>query len=278
MILVIGATGTVGRQVVSQLRAQGELVRGVTRDPSTARLPDGVDVVMADFGDATSLEPILHDVQAVFLVWPFTSPDLTAQLAPQVVEALTAQPRHIVYLSAEAAADRPGSFWAIVEQTIVQSGASWTFLRSTGFAKNTLMWAPQIRSGDVVRWPYGQAARSLIHEDDIAAVAVKALTEDGHDQATYVLSGPTARTQAGQVEVIGDVLHRPLRWKELPVDEARIQLTEAFGNAAFADSALATWASFVDHPEQVASTVEEITGHPARSFHQWVVDHADDFR
>lgn len=278
MILVTGATGTVGRQVVSQLRAQGERVRAVTRDPSVARLPEGVDVVMADLADPTSLEPLLHDVQAVFLVWPFTAPDRTAQLAPHVVEVLTAQSRRIVYLSAQAAADRPDSFWAIVEQTIARSSGPWTFLRPTGFAKNALMWAPQIKSGNVVRWPYGQASRSLIHEDDIAAVAVKALTEDEHDQATYVLSGAATLTQAEQVGVIGDVLHRSLRWDEMPADEARIQLAEAFPSAAFAESALATWAAFVDHPEQVTSTIEEITGHPARSFHQWVVDHAGDFR
>jgi hypothetical protein len=130
----------------------------------------------------------------------------------------------------------------------------------------------------VVRWPYGQAARSLIHEDDIAAVAVKALTEDGHEEATYVLSGPATLTQVEQVRIIGDVLHRDLRWEELPPDAARTQLGAAFGDAAFADAALAAWATFVAHPEGVTSTVQQVTGHPACSFHRWVADHADEFR
>jgi uncharacterized protein YbjT (DUF2867 family) len=99
------------------------------------------------------------------------------------------------------------------------------------------LWAPQIRAGDVVRWPYGQAARSLIHEDDVAAVAARALTEDGHDQAAYLLSGPGALTQVEQVRTIGEVLQRRLRWEELPVEVARVQLRKALGDAAFADYA-----------------------------------------
>ena len=160
MILVLGATGTVGRRVVAQLRAAGEPVRAVSRHPSVAP-PGGVEVVVADLADPASLTPHLRDVRAVFLVWPFTSTELTARLAPEVIQVLAAPPRRIVYLSAEPAADDPGSFWAIVEQHIGNAGVPWTFLRSTGFAKTTLLWAPQIRAGDVVRWPYGQAARSL---------------------------------------------------------------------------------------------------------------------
>jgi uncharacterized protein YbjT (DUF2867 family) len=278
MILVTGATGIVGRRLVAQLHAEGEFVRAVTRTPPTAPFPDGVEVVTADLADPPSLASHLREVHAVFLVWPFTAPDLTARLAPQVVAAFAAQPRRVVYLSAAAAADDPGSFWARVEQAIARSEVPWTFLRPTGFAKNTLLWAPQIQAGDVVRWPYGQAVRALIHENDIAAVAVEALLKEGHDRATYVLSGPDALTQAGQVRAIGDVLQRPLHWEEERPDVARLQLARAFGDAAFADAALAAWARFVDHPEQVTTTVEQVTGRPARRLEQWVADHAGAFR
>jgi uncharacterized protein YbjT (DUF2867 family) len=117
MILVLGATGTVGRRVVAQLRAAGEPVRAVSRHPSVAP-PGGVEVVVADLADPASLTPHLRDVRAVFLVWPFASTELTARLAPEVIQVLAAPPRRIVYLSAEPAADDPGSFWAIVEQHI----------------------------------------------------------------------------------------------------------------------------------------------------------------
>jgi uncharacterized protein YbjT (DUF2867 family) len=237
-----------------------------------------VEVVAADLADPGSLTPHLRDVRGVFLVWPSPSAESTARLASQVIEVLATSRRRIVYLSAAAAADDPGSFWALVERHVRRAGVPWTFLRPTGFAKNTLLWAPQIRSGDVVRWPYGRAARSLIHEDDIAAVAVRALTEGGHDQATYLLTGPEVLTQVEQVRIIGDVLGRDLRWEELPVEAARPQLRAAFGDAAFADHALATWSGFVDHPEPATATVQQVTGRPARSFRRWAADHADDFR
>ncbi|HEY1818444.1 MAG TPA: NAD(P)H-binding protein, partial [Trebonia sp.] len=166
MILVTGATGMVGRQVVTQLSERGVPVRAVTRAPASAGLPAGVEVVRGDLTDPASLEPHLAGVDSAFLVWPFTSPEQAAGLGPRVVEVLARHVSRVVYLSAQAAAGRPDSFWRVVERLIEESGAQWTFLRPTGFAANTLMWADQIRDQGVVRWPYGAAARSLIHERD----------------------------------------------------------------------------------------------------------------
>jgi len=164
MIVVIGGSGRVGRQVAAQLRQQNLPVRAISRGLNAAGAPPGAEVARADLADPASLEPHLAGAQAVFLVWPFTSPELTAGLAPKVAEIAARHTGRIVYLSAQAAADRPGSFWALAERAIEDSGASWTFLRPTGFAANTLMWADQIRSGAVVRWPFGAAARALIDE------------------------------------------------------------------------------------------------------------------
>jgi uncharacterized protein YbjT (DUF2867 family) len=128
-----------------------------------------------------------------------------------------------------------------------------------------------------VRWPYGAAARSLIHERDIAAVAVRALTEDGHAGAQYVLTGPQVLTQVEQVRTIGEVIGRPLRWEEISREAARQQLLAAWGDSSFVDRALAAWAEMVTEPEPVTPTVEEITGAPARTFREWAIDHADAF-
>jgi uncharacterized protein YbjT (DUF2867 family) len=277
-ILVTGATGSVGREVVAQLRARGHAVRAVARDPGAARLPGGTEVVPGDLADPASIAAQVGDTEAVFLLWPFVSAGLTARLAPEVTKVLAAGPGRIVHLSAPQAQEDPGSSWGLAEDSVRRSGTGWTLLRPSGFAKNTLIWAPQITAGDVVRWPYGQARRSLIHEADIAAVAVAALTEDGHDQAVYSLTGPAVVSQAEQVEIIGAALNRPLRWQEMPAAEAREQLTATFGDAGFAEHALATWAGFVDQPEAVTSTVREVTGRPARPFSAWVADHADAFR
>jgi len=277
-ILVTGATGTVGRQVVSQLLDTGGDVRALVRDPDSAGLPGGVEMLRGDLSDPASLTAALDGVGAVFLVWPFTSPEAATDIAPAVVEVIAEQGRRVVYLSADAAAKQPERFWAKLERLVEQSAAQWTILRPTGFAKNTLMWAEQIRTDGVVRWPYAGAARSLIHEADIAAVAVRALTQEGHTGQTYVLTGPETLTQTEQVHAIGEAVGRPLRFEEVSPHEARPGLVGTLGDEAFADGALQAWATFVTQPERVTSTVQEITGTPARTLREWAADHADDFR
>jgi uncharacterized protein YbjT (DUF2867 family) len=140
------------------------------------------------------------------------------------------------------------------------------------------MWASQIRGGEVVRWPYGAAARSLIDERDIGAVAVRALTETGHAGATYVLSGLQVLAQIEQLDAIGEAIGRPRRWEEIAREDARPGLVAAIGDEAFADSALDAWARFVDAPERTTQTVQKITGSPAHSLREWATHHADDFR
>jgi uncharacterized protein YbjT (DUF2867 family) len=269
MILVIGATGKVGRDVVSELLERDAAVRALTRDPNAADLPSAVDVVSGDLLEPHGFSAHLEGIEAVFLVWPF----FTEEGSAEVVDKLASHARRIVYLSAEAAGGRPDSFWASVERAIEGSATEWTFLRPTGFAANTRMWADQIRESGIVRWPYGQAARSLIHERDIAEVAVRALTGDGHGGARYVLTGPEAITQVEQVHAIGEAIGREVRWEELSREDAEQQL-----KGRVPDTALDTWASFVDSPEVVTSTVEDLTGQPARRFVEWARDHADDFR
>jgi uncharacterized protein YbjT (DUF2867 family) len=270
-ILVVGATGQVGRSVVSLLLEKDSPVRALARDPARAGLPAGVEVVRGDLSDPHSLDAALDGIDSVFLLWPF----LSADGAPPVVEAIARHARHVVYLSAMSA---ESGFWGEIERLIERSTLEWTFLRAGGFATNTLGWAEQIRTEGTVQWPYGAAARSLIHERDIAAVAVRALTEPGHTARRYVLTGPAAVTQAEQVRLIGEAIGRPVRWQDLPLDQARSRLAAEFGDAAFADGALAHWAALVDAPEPVTDTVRQVTGVPARTFREWAVDHRDDFR
>jgi uncharacterized protein YbjT (DUF2867 family) len=240
-------------------------------------LPPGSEAVRADLADPASLEAHLQDAQSLFLLWPFTSPEVTAGLAPKVAEIAARHVARVVYLSAQPAADQPDSFWALVERAIEESGAEWTFLRPTGFAANTLMWADQIRSGDVIRWPFGGAGRALIDERDIASVAVRALTEDGHTGASYVLSGPEVLTQAEQLAAIGAAIGRDLTWEELPKQAAVEELAAAWGDAGFATTAVNAWEWFVDHPETVTSTVRDITGAPAHRFADWAAANAAAF-
>jgi uncharacterized protein YbjT (DUF2867 family) len=280
-ILVTGATGNVGRHITTQLRDAGVTVRALSRDPSSPRLPAGVTVSRGDLTDPDSLRNAAAQwggADAAFLLWPF----LTAQGAEAAVSAIAGHVRRIVFLSAisvhDGAPPEANGVWGEVEHAVEQSGAEWTFLRAGGFAANALAWADQIRSDGVVRWVYGEAARSLIHERDIADVAVRALTDGKHVGAKYVLTGPEAITQADQARIIGEVTGLPVRWEEASPEAIREQLAAITGDRAFADQALAYWASLVTQPETVTHVVEEITGIRARTFRDWARDHVDDFR
>jgi uncharacterized protein YbjT (DUF2867 family) len=277
-ILVAGATGNVGRHIVPQLRDAGLTVRALSRDPSSSRFPAGVTAVVGDLTRPDTLRAAARAADVAFFLWPF----LAADGADAAVRALAGQVRRIVYLSAisvqDGVAPEENGVWGQVEHAIEQSGVDWTFLRAGGFAVNTLGWAGGIRSSGVVQWAYGAAARSLIHERDIADVAVQALIDEKHTGAKYVLTGPEAVTQADQVRIIGEAIGMPVRWEEAPPDAIREMMTAMTGDSAFADRAVAYWASLVGHPEPVTHTVEEITGKPARTFREWAHDHASEFR
>jgi uncharacterized protein YbjT (DUF2867 family) len=263
MILVTGATGNVGRHVVDGLVAAGQSVRALSRTPKEG-------FVAGDLRRPETLTDALAGVDSVFLLWP--GPDATG--AEAAVEAIGERARRIVYLSAINA---EAGFWGRIEQAVEATGADWTFLRSGGMATNTLGWAGMIRADGVVRWPFGEAARSLIHEKDLADVAVRALTTDEHIGRRYDLTGPELITQAEQVHQIGDAVGREVRWAELPIDQARRQLVLEWGDEAFADSALTYWESLLRHREPVTDGVRRITGRPARTFREWAADHAGDF-
>jgi len=233
-------------------------------------------------GDLTVPEALggcLDGVDVVFLVW--TAPVGTA---PAAVDRMAKHARRIVFLSSPHRTphpffQQPNPFRAVpaeIERLIEASGLRWTFLRPGMFAANSLSWwAPQIRAGDVVRWPYAAAPTAPIHERDIATVAVRALLEAGHDGAEYVLTGPQSLSQLEQVITIGDVIGRPLRFEEISPEEWRREMRAP---VAVANMLLDAWAAAIGQPAFVTSTVAEITGSPARSFRDWVTDHAGEFR
>jgi uncharacterized protein YbjT (DUF2867 family) len=278
-ILVTGATGTVGRQVVYRLLAAGAPVRALSRNPEAAGLPAGAEVVRGDLTVPADLDGCLEGVETVFLVW--TAP---AVAVPDAVGRIARHARRIVLLTSPHQTPHPffqqpnpmAAMHAEIERRIEASGLRWTFLRPGMFAANTLgWWAKQIRAGDVVRWPYAEAPTAPIDERDIAAVAVRALLEAGHDGAEYVLTGPESLRQREQMVTIGEAIGRPLRFEEISPDEARRELPFPL---PVMNMLLNAWAVALGQPALVSSTVAEITGRPARTFRDWVSDHAEEFR
>jgi uncharacterized protein YbjT (DUF2867 family) len=279
--LVIGATGTIGGQVVSQLTATSLCVRAMARNPDSANLPTHVEIVRGDLTVPATLDRPLDDVDAVFLVW--TAPEIAAVPA---LERIAKHVQRVVYLSAPHQTAHPffqqpnpvATLHAKIEKLIEASGLQWTFLRPGMFAANVLRWwAPQIRASDAVRWPYAEAPTAPIHESDIAGVAVRTLTEKGHEGKEYVLTGPQSLSQAEQINIIGEVIGRSLRYEEISPEQARRELLNIMPLQPI-NMLLNAWAAAIGQPAYVTSEVAEVTGTPARTFRDWVIDHAADFR
>jgi len=219
MILVTGASGNVGRQVVEQLVAAGEPVRAVSRDPARTTWPTGVETVAGDLVGGVPPEAF-HDVRAVHL---FPAPEGVDDV---VTAARAAGVEHVTVLSSLSASwetDNPlQRRHTAVERAVEGSGLTWTHLRPGMFMTNTLAWAPAIRAGEAVRAPYGESVAAPVHEADIAAVAVAALLDPTrHAGAAYELSGPEALSQRDRVRVLAEVLGREVRFEEQSRAEVR---------------------------------------------------------
>ncbi|GIG66590.1 NAD(P)H-binding protein [Phytomonospora endophytica] len=260
-ILVTGATGTVGGQIVRQLHEAGHAVRALTRDPAKATLPEGVEVVAGDLTDPDTLTGVFDGVTAAHLI-TFGGD----------YESLTTGQR-IMELAREAGVGKvtilrgPGDD-AFLE-TVQASGIDWTMLTPVEFMSNHREWADRIRESGEVREGFPESLSALVHEADIAAVGVAALTQDGHAGQTYTITGPEALTIRDKVTVLAEALGRDLTLVELTEEQVLAQLL-----AEGWDEGSAAWMVDVrkNTPEigyTVVDTVERVTGRPARTFAQW---------
>ncbi|MBP2453094.1 NmrA family NAD(P)-binding protein [Mycolicibacterium lutetiense] len=273
-ILVTGATGNVGRPLVSEL-VRSARVRAVTRNPEAAGFPPGVEAVR-------SAADGMAGASTVFL----NSRALGQELAATVELARTAGVQRLVALSAINADDddskQPsrvrGDRNREVEQLAVASGLEWVSLRPTVFASNFAgMWSAQIRAGDVVSGPYAGASTAVIIDADIAAVAAVALLTDELVGQRIPLTGSQALTNTEMVATIGRVLDRPLHYREVPTDVVRQRFVDLGFPAAFADAYMGLLADTVERPALVTQEVDKILGRPATPFADWVADHGEVF-
>jgi uncharacterized protein YbjT (DUF2867 family) len=274
-IVITGATGNVGRPLVEQLVKAGAQVRAVTRRPGGAGLPTGVDEVR----DATEA---LAGASAVFLNSRALGPELAAVVAAAQRQGVG----KVVALSAINADDddsrQPSRYRGDrnreCEQLAIESGMPWVSLRPSVFATNFPgMWAAQIRAGDVIAGPYAEASSAPIVEADIAAVAAHALLTDDLVGQRVSLTGPQSLTNIELAAIVGTVLHRPLRYQEVPAELVRQRFIGNGFSAQFVDAYIAMQAATVSSPALVTHDVEKILDRPATSFAQWAGDNADLF-
>ena len=267
MILVTGATGNVGRVVVDLLNTSGAEVRALARDPGHAVLPPGVQAAQGDLTDPVSLRAAFSGVEAMFLLLPpRTSP------GPIVDLARSSGVRYITMLGSLTAQTHPdspaGRGTLHGEQVLRDSSLGWTSLQAWEFASNTLAWAPSIRQAGMVEVLHSGRPSPVIDPADIGSVAAAVLSQAGsgrHDGRIYPLTGPENLTVAGKVRAIGTALGRELT------------LVDKNDTLAAAQAMWLPGVCTIEGPG-VLSTVEDITGSPARSFQQWASDHASAFR
>lgn len=187
--------------------------------------------------------------------------------------------QRVVLLSSSSAAapDRGalGRNHADREEVVRGSGIAWTFVRPGAFMANDLRWATQIRKTGVVRAPYGSSATAPIDEQDIAAVAVTALREDGHEAQAYILTGPESLTPVQRVDILSEVLGREVTFEEATHEEGLQQMRST--SPAIAENLLAMAAARVGRPAEVSDGVARLTGRPPSIYREWGGRHACDF-
>ncbi len=281
MILVLGATGTTGGEVARQLVAAGRRPRLLVRHPDRARAFEGqAELAVGDLDAPDTLAAAMRGVDHVYLV--STGGDLV-RLERRVVDAARAAGvRHVVKLSvlgADAPAHGFARLHAESERYLRASGLGWTMLRPGNFMTNALGWAETIRAQGAFSQPTGAGRWAAIDPADIGAVAVRALTEPGHEGQAYVMTGPEAMDAAGYAAVLAGVLGREVRFVDVPPEAARAAMLGGGMPAADADALLELLAAMRDgRLDAVAEGVPRVLGRPAAPFADWARRHAAAFR
>jgi uncharacterized protein YbjT (DUF2867 family) len=281
-ILITGATGSTGSAIVKTLTAQGVPVRVMVRKPPAAStFPSEVETVIADFDDQKSLAAALTEVDRAYLVTPSSEHAQEQQLRFADQAAASGIERLVVLSQLNSEPDSPVRFLryhAVVEQHIRDLGINFTFLRPNLFFQGFLAFAGLIAQSGMFFAPIGHSAVSAIDVRDIAEVAARALTEDGHQGATYTLTGPAAITHDEIAAALSSALDRTITFSDAPPEQFAAAL-EGILPPWQLEGTLEDYAHYRrDEAAYVTTTVKDITGNPARDIGQFCRDYADSFR
>ena len=280
-VLVTGATGNTGRALVAALADRGVPVRAMVRkEADRGQVPAGAAVAVADFDDPESIAAALHGTARAYLVTP-SSEQAEAQQKRFADLAAKAGVGHLVVLS-QLAADEQSPvrflrYHAAVERHVRDLGIGYTFLRPNLFFQGLLAVAGTIAAQGRFYAPIGEARVSAVDVRDIAAVAAAALTEPGHDGATYTLTGPASITHADMAAALTGALGRDITFTDVPADAFAGSLQGILPPWQI-DGLLEDYAHYRrGEAAAVSPAVAEITGRPATSIGQFATDYAQAF-
>jgi uncharacterized protein YbjT (DUF2867 family) len=282
-ILVTGATGSIGSQVVAELTERGAQVRAFVRDPdrAAALLGDEVELAVGDFADGDSVRRAMAGVDRVFLAC--SNPPAQVDYEIGAIEAAKAAGvQRLVKLSASAAAvDSPLLFprWhGLIERHLERSGLPAIRI-CPGFLMSTLlMSADAVRATGRLFAPAGRARIAMVHPRDVAAAAAVTLTEDGHDGARYVLNGPRAITYEEVAAHLADATGRPIEFVNVTDEDAEQAMLEGGVPSAVAEFLVRLFRALRQGlDEKTSGTVRALTGTEPRGFAEFAREHAAAF-
>ncbi len=279
MILVIGSTGHVGRELVPQLLQSGQHFRVLVRDPQkVAHLDPSIERAVGNLNDLDLLINAMRDVERLFLV------TLTTQQDVNVLEAAKRTGvKHIVKLSTMEATEHKIAIgkWSFEREELIRaSGLDWTFLRPGMFMSNSIgWWAASIKARGAVYFPGGKGKSAPIDSRDIAAVAALALTQPGHSGQVYELTGSELLTVKEMVGIISRTLGKPICYVNIPPFVAQLSMSKSGMDKRRVNSLMELLKSIrKNESARVRDTVQRLTGRPARTFEEWCRENVDAFR
>ena len=284
MILITGATGSNGTELVKLLSSRGVPARAMIRSREGAKALaalEGVELVVGDFDDPASIERALQGVERAFLLTNSTERAEAQQLG-FVDAARRTGLKHIVKLSQFAAdANSPVRFLryhAAVERAIVDCGIAYTFLRPNLYMQGLLAFRASIKSTGKFFAAAGDAKVSVVDVRDNAAAAAAALTEPGHEGRVYDLTGPEALTHAEMAARLSEAVGRPITFVDIPPAAMQDALLDAGFPRWQAEGLLEDYAHYRrDEASAVRPGVQQATGKPARPFSDFAQDYASAF-
>jgi uncharacterized protein YbjT (DUF2867 family) len=280
VIIVTGATGHVGSELITQLAAERQPVRAMTRRPKAMQGPPGVEVVYGDCDDRDSLDAVFDGAERAFLMsgQATGSAEQPTHDLRLIGAAQRAGIRHVVKLSVYDGGrsdDAFGVWHREAEAAVIDSGMDWTLLRPGRFMSNALQWAPMIQRGDTVPIPFAHRPAAPIDPTDIAAIAAMALTTEDHRNTAYQLSGPEVLTPAEELRILAATLGRSLQLVELTIDQAKAGMLR--GMAEPVVEAILARVLAGDDGAEVLPTIAQVLGRPPVTFAAWARNHAGAF-
>ncbi|WP_235912315.1 SDR family oxidoreductase [Ruania zhangjianzhongii] len=286
LTVVTGATGAIGRRVVSGLLKAGRSARGTSRRPERASLPPGAEVAYGDLNSPSSLRDAFDGVsQLVLIAVPETIDDVLALARSQGIE-------HVVLISSAAVtAGYDTTYNATAEEAVQGSGLQWSIVRPGEFATNSLLiWGPSISRSRRVVEPFPDQVGHPVHEDDVAEVVLANLLDSRRRGRIDTIIGPDSLTKREQIAAIASAVGETITLDEVTAREARAFYQEQGGFAAANADFLFGFESYdgvegvADEPHETTApedgtylTLDQITGAAARPYQQWAHDHAPDF-